>query len=145
GLLTLVSCQISTVYHTYQPVPSTGWGKYDTLFYTPMVTAGEYEVEIALRHHEKYPYQNLWVELSYLLSDSVQLPKDSVAFTLTDKEGMWNGVGVSSLYQYSCPDKLKLKVAEGDTLREIRMIHLMRNTPPLLGITDLGICIERVR
>ncbi|MGL5273036.1 MAG: gliding motility lipoprotein GldH, partial [Phocaeicola sp.] len=136
-LAVLTACQNSTIYHAYQPVPLTGWEKHDTLFYTPTLTAGSYEIEVALRHHEKYPFQNLWVELSYAVNDTTSLPKDSVGFTLTNKDGKWNGIGVSSLYQLTYPNKITVNISEGDTLNSIYISHIMRDVV-LEGITDIG-------
>ncbi|MGL4852174.1 MAG: gliding motility lipoprotein GldH [Phocaeicola sp.] len=144
GVLALTtSCQTPTIYHAYQPVHRTGWKQHDTLFYTPMLTAGQYEIEVALRHHEEYPYQNLWLEIVYLQTDSIQLRKDSVAFVLTNEEGKWNGSGVSSLYQLAHPDQLQIEVTAGDTIKQICITHIMRNAT-LQGITDIGLRINKL-
>ncbi|MGL4520432.1 MAG: gliding motility lipoprotein GldH [Phocaeicola sp.] len=141
-LALLMGCQTPTVYHAYQPVPRMGWSGHDTLLYTPLLPEGHYDMELSLRHHENYPYQNLSLALSYLTNDTVHLPNDTVAFILTDENGKWNGTGVSSLYQLSAPHKVSITVTEGDTLKMIQVRQIMRNTT-LQGITDVGLRIEK--
>lgn len=143
-LALLMGCQSPTNYHAYQPVPLMGWSGHDTLVFTPTLPTGAYEIEVSVRHHEQYPYQNLALTLSYQLNDSVVLPRDSVAFLLTDEEGKWYGAGVSSLYQFTHPEKLQLTIAQGDTLTTIYITHSMRNAT-LQGVTDVGLRINKVK
>jgi gliding motility-associated lipoprotein GldH len=130
----LSSCGRGTVYHAYQPVDAHGWKQGDTLFFPlpSYIPEGDYQVEIGLRHHEDYPYRDLW--LAYGLS----APKDSVQLTLAYESGNWHGHGVAGLYQFTglSPHVLHLPAERKDSL--LRVVHIMSDKE-LKGICDVGI------
>lgn len=103
SFLCLFACQTNTVYYTYEPVSTKGWNKTDTLqFYLPdSVALGTYQLEIGIRHMGKYPYRDIWLELTQYIPNPTSLndwveKKDTIHIYLANKKGIWNGTGTTS-------------------------------------------------
>jgi gliding motility-associated lipoprotein GldH len=128
------SCGRSTVYHAYQPIDADGWKQGDTLFFPlpSYIPEGDYQVEIGLRHHEDYPYQDLW--LAYGLAGH----RDSVQLMLAYESGNWHGHGAAGLYQFThfVPKRIHLPAERKDSL--LRVVHLMSDKE-LKGLCDVGV------
>ena len=108
----LNSCQDETVYYSYQSLSKNEWSKTDTLqFFLPdTLKAGEYNLEIGVRHTGKYPYRDLWLELiQYVQNEQSQSAnwierKDTFHLYLADEKGNWSGNGTtSSFFQMLSP------------------------------------------
>ena len=104
-LTTLYACQPSTVYYSYEVVPAEGWRKCDTLnFILPdTLTPKTYHMEIGLRHSGKYPYRDIWLELTqYIPSESKPKEwkerKDTIHIYLANEKGKWNSTGTTGGY-----------------------------------------------
>lgn len=142
--LLLTGCNNHTVYHSYQPVSTTGWNKDDTLIYAlpPSIPAGTYEIEIGIRHYEEYPYRNLWLGFSQNMQDTLVYTTDSLQLFLADETGHWNGNSPGGLYQLTQMYKPNFIIVQEGYSRTIRIIHLMKDKP-LKGISDIGICLRQ--
>lgn len=59
----LMGCQQGVVYDEFKSLPASGWDADSALLFEPIIadTMGGYEVQIIVRHTERYPYQNLWL------------------------------------------------------------------------------------
>lgn len=108
----LGSCQNNTAYYNYQSLSKNEWSKTDTLqFFLPdTLNAGEYNLEIGVRHTGKYPYRDLWLELTqYVLDEQSQTNSwieqtDTFHLYLADEKGKWLGNGTtSSFFQFLSP------------------------------------------
>ena len=144
-ILIFAACQNNTVYHSYEPVSLDGWSKSDTLVYTlpNSIPAGNYEVEIGIRHQESYPYRDLWLEIGHNTQDSLVYVTDTLQLFLADEAGNKTGDGPCGLYQCGLPYKASLPIrAEGNT-RAFRIVHIMTDNP-LTGISDVGIRLRRL-
>lgn len=88
---------------------------------------------VAVVHSDKYPYSNLWLEVTY--EDSVRRVCDTVALTMADQYGKWQGHALGSTYQIeakACPEISPL----GDSYVTVR--HIMR-ADTLHGIDRIGV------
>lgn len=99
----LGACQPNTTYYMYQPVSSKGWNRTDTLIFNlpDSLTFGTYKLGIGIRHTGKYPYRDLWLELSQLTPDEKaegkwKEKKDTLHLYLANKQGNWMGSGTTS-------------------------------------------------
>jgi gliding motility-associated lipoprotein GldH len=115
-------------------VDARGWTGSDTLFFPlpSSIPAGNYGVEIGLRHHEDYAYQDLWLE--YSLAGQ----RDTVRLMLAYESGNWHGNGAAGLYQFTkvVPDRLHLGEERQDSV--LKVVHIMSDKE-LKGICDVGI------
>lgn len=142
--LSLAGCHGNTVYHSYRPVPTTGWQQGDTLVYTlpATVPAGTYEAEIGIRHQEAYPYRDVWIGISQNMQDTLAYTTDTLRIFLADEAGNWNSVGTGGLYQLTETFRPKLVIAQEGESRSFRIVHIMKDKP-LEGVSDIGIRLRR--
>lgn len=137
------ACDEYTVYHSYQPLPSEGWAKSDTLFFqVPIADSIPPTLRLfaEVRNRSDYPYRNLYLIVSQNLQDSTIYQTDTLCFSLTDSTGNWSGKGWGSIYQ---SEKF---------VKSIRPLHPGTYTlwvrsgmkdKRLKGINDIGIRIEK--
>ena len=100
--LLVCACQHDTVYYTYHPIPNKGWSRGDTLRFSlpDTLTPGTYNLEVGVRHSNKYPYRDLWLELIQYIpgeksSDSWVAKKDTIHLYLANEKGNWKGTGTT--------------------------------------------------
>lgn len=137
-LFLCVGCENNTtIYHQYRTVSPQGWEREDTLsFVLPdsTFTGHHYQLEIGLRHTEKYAYRDLWIAV--IRPYSTPPTCDTLHLELADMKGKWYGTGNSStFYQFHAPAG-EFTLSYADTL--VQLVHLMAS-PCLKGITDAGI------
>ena len=101
-LTTLYACQPSTVYYSYEAIPTEGWRKCDTLsFILPNTLApSTYHMEVGIRHSGKYPYRDVWLELTHYIPSETELhewkeQKDTIHIYLANKKGNWKSTGTT--------------------------------------------------
>ena len=126
------SCQGNTCYHSYQPVPITGWSRIDTLVYplTSPILNKDYFLDIGIRHKDSYQYRDIWLTIN----------QDTLHLYLADSIGNWKGKGIGETRQltYSWENR---KLAS-DSIYEFRIVHIMQDNP-LKGILDIGIQLKK--
>ena len=130
SLLT-ISCQNNTLYHSYQPVPATGWDKNDTLVYSlPQALPNQsYIYEIGIRHRDSYPYRDIWLTIN----------QDTLHLYLADTIGNWTGSGIGEIRQSTFP--VQLNPFPQDSVKAFHITHIMQDQP-LEGILHVGLRIE---
>lgn len=133
------ACQDNTKFHQYQPVKQTGWCSIDTLtFHLPSkMDCGEYDMQIGIRHTEKYAYQDIWLEMT-CACDSTMSAKDTLHLYLATKNGEWSGRGIGGLIQSIHAQAKPLPLQPTEQGYIIRITHLM-NDSTLQGIHDIGV------
>ena len=131
-LLLTISCQENTIYHSYQPVESTGWHKSDTLIYPlpQSLTVASFQYEIGIRHEDSYKYRDIWLTVN----------RDTVHLYLADSIGNWKGNGIGKMRQQVYP--VHLQSFTGDSISEFRITHIMQDNP-LRGIQHIGIRVKK--
>ena len=140
GIMLTVACWITScdrlpIYCHYEPTPTSGWEKNDTIsFSIPRITeAGYYKEELGLRINENYPFLGLC-----LIIQQTVLPS-GLNCNLIDKQGKVKGPGINH-YQYTFHVNT-IRLAEGDSLHIHVKHNMKRDIMP--GVTDIGIRIER--
>lgn len=130
-LLLTVSCQKNTIYHSFQPVNSTGWNKSDTLTFSleEAFITSSYQYEIGIRHKDSYKYRDIWLTIN----------QDTLHLYLADSKGNWKGSGIGEIRQLTYP--IKLHSLPQDSIQELRITHIMQDNP-LYGIHDIGLKIK---
>lgn len=99
------ACDKQIVYHAFQPLPTQGWQREDTLFFRVEVpdSLTYYKFSVEIRNNNNYPYQNLPLSICYSSPDAIALPADTLQLTLANPEGIWKGDGIGGLYQSAFP------------------------------------------
>ncbi|MBP1615458.1 MAG: gldH [Bacteroidetes bacterium] len=140
--LFFASCDNKTVYHSFLHIPETGWQKKDTLSFNIEIKDSMTYVHLSaeLRNRSDYPYQNVYLSISYNLQDSTTWKTDTLELSLADNGGKWLGRGWGNLYQTSFPIGNVLVVHPGKY--SVRVSHEMKDNS-LAGINDVGIRIEK--
>ncbi len=141
--LVLAACQSNTLYHSYQPVPSEGWAKSDTLLYTlpDSIAAGLYALEIGIRYGAAYPYRDLWLTIAHNLQDSLTYTTDTLQVFLADEQGKRVENSPGGLFQFTFPYPKPLSISEKSG-RTFYIQHFMKDSL-LVGVNDVGILIAR--
>lgn len=139
-LFLFASCQENIRYHSYRPVPSTGWDRKDTLSYTfhSTLLKGNHEIQIGIRHLESYPYRDIWLGLRTNLVDDSFHNTDTLHLYLTDEIGDWSGKGFGGIFQFTQKEPVTLSLRDSISKPVIQLFHLM-NDSVLKGISDVGI------
>lgn len=93
-LFVLFSCD-NIVYENYNSFEEKSWNSDSVLTFNYNIsdTISLYEMSILVRHTVDYEYQNLFLFLSGYLKDTIELE-------LADKNGKWNGSGVSNIREF---------------------------------------------
>ena len=90
-LITMFSCNQNS-YKNYQNIINTGWNT-DSIIsfeYNASDTLNPFQLAIHVRHNIDYEYQNLFVFVSGLISDTMEIK-------LANKLGKWQGAGLGDV------------------------------------------------
>jgi gliding motility-associated lipoprotein GldH len=93
-----------------------------------------YDVQLTVRHTNRYAYQNLWLFVD-VKQDSVLLRRDTIEAMVANERGEWLGSGVS---KYTLPLLYLENVLLQSGEYEVVVQQGMREEV-LRGITDLGL------
>lgn len=88
-------------YSDFKAIPQTGWISKVPLHFNPEYgdSVAEYNIYLAIRHDNYYPYRNLWLFIDYISNDTV-IHRDTVECMLADEYGSWHGSGFGTSYQF---------------------------------------------
>ncbi len=134
----LASCNNNTIYNEYKELPAEGWNKDSIALYDVMVedTSSNYQVIVNVRNRGDYPWQNLWLFVSYMQPDSV-IVNDSIECYLADNKGEWLGSGFGSLYEMPVLFKKNINFKDSGNY-QFSIQQGMRDSM-LVGINDIGL------
>ena len=125
SVLCLLACQTGTVYFNYEPIAEEGWSKTDTLhYYLPdSLSLGTYQLAIGVRHSGKYPYRDLWLELTQHMPNTKGTSRwkehrDTIHIYLANEKGNWNGTGTTSGYYQLLTDMGDITIMGNDISEE---------------------------
>ena len=132
----LLGCQQGVVYSEFKPLPPQGWNADTALQFMPNLvdTLGGYQVQIIVRHTNRYAYQNLWLFVD-VKKDSILLRRDTIESYLANERGEWYGNGMS---KYTLPLLYLENIALPAGEYGISVQQGMREEQ-LRGITDVGL------
>lgn len=137
-ILLAAACHAPEGYHAFQTLPTKGWKRGDTLFFSiPRQTqTRHYHSTVEIRHRGDYPYCSLWLLIGHNTDDSLTFRTDTIECMLVDKHGHFNGAGINDLYQKSFPLP-DITLHEGST-PTFKITPFMKDRL-LKGISDVGI------
>ncbi len=136
------ACSDREAYYSFYSVHRSIWHTDSVARFEVAVTdtLSMHDVFVEIRNNDKYPYQNLWLFVSFQYPTG-ETRQDTLECTLADDFGKWYGKGFS-LYELSVPYETKLCFpASGTYTYTIR--QGMRDDF-LPGISDVGLKIVRV-
>jgi len=141
ALMGLSGCRMSpNDYSMYNSIGDDGWLYGDTLKYefVPGDSIVTGDVTLSLRHTNDYIYSNIFLEVT--VTDSLSARRDTLAITLADDFGRWQGRGIGTDFQVSDT------VARNVTLHrpvKIGVRHIMRDNV-LENVEQVGVSfVER--
>lgn len=133
----LISCDQDLVYTEFASLPAYAWQADSLLIFSPMVndSVGTYDLQMVVRHTDKYAYQNLWLFVQ-IYQDSILLRSDTINGMLADGYGKWYGKGMHMI-------ELPLFYLEDlplDANKKYMMVVQQGMREDLLqGISDIGL------
>lgn len=143
----LVSCSGDTCYSESREVSPDGWSMDSVLRFPVMFTpeildeTDDFRVNLMVRNDDGYAWQNLWLFIDRMGTDSVAV-RDTVEIFLSDNSGRWIGSGVGSLHTLSEVYIDTLHVGRpGEYLFEVRHGMRMENFD---GICNIGLSVEKI-
>lgn len=135
-LFVMTGCRMGpNDYSEYHSLDDEGWRYGELLRYEFMpedsIVTGD--LALSLRHTNDYIYSNIFLEVT--IADSLSTVRDTLAITLADDFGRWNGRGIGTDFRISDT------IAKGITYRRpvaISVRHIMRDEI-LKDIEQVGI------
>ena len=143
-MITLVSCDSSTVFEENLRVKNSVWERNEKAFFEFDITDSTaiYDLHLNFRHGGDYPYQNIYLFIESR-SPSGQIAKDTAQMILANKKGRWMGKGIGDIFDYQFRFKRgPLFPEEGKYYFEIE--QAMRDES-LESVTDIGIAVKKVK
>ena len=140
-VLIVTSCQERPVlpHSDFKHLPLHGWQRTLPLTFTPEYddSTARYELVLAVRHDNAYPYRNLSLVVDVIAADST-LNRRTVDMTVADAYGNWTGGGFGALYQ----DQIVIArdVAPANAASVI-VWQAMEGCDTLQGLADMGIIV----
>lgn len=143
-LICLGSCSPEqTSYCEFRSLPNDGWFSTMPVRFQPELTdstAQAYNLEIALRHNNTYPYRNFSLVVDLIGNGSVK--RREVKTELADGYGNWKGTGFGALYQIKVPVGT---IQACDSIKHIVLWQSMRDCDCITGIENVGVIITPVK
>lgn len=136
ALTVMTGCRMGpNDFSEYHTLGDSDWRYGEILNYdfTPRDSIVTGDISLSLRHSNDYIYSNIYLEVT--VADSLQHRCDTLALTLADNFGRWQGRGIGTDFQVSDT------VAKGITLRrpiKIAVRHIMRDEV-LENIEQVGV------
>lgn len=92
----LTTCTQPAIYDQFQSVEDKMWDKNKVYYFTFMIENNRipYDLTLAVRNNNIYPYQNLWLFCNEEPPIG-PLKRDTVEYMLADDFGKWYGHGIS--------------------------------------------------
>ena len=137
------SCNTSTVYEKYKPIPEAKWHKDSLVIFTIPVTdkVQGHNLLINVRNEMDYNFSNLWLFIEMEIPGG-QVMKDTFEITLAAPSGKWLGEGFGGVktrqvmyirnYSFSRTGEYTVKIQHG--MRE----------DVLTGIKDVGFTVTKI-
>ena len=148
-LLLLVSCNSNEVYNKFQPIDKNEWSSENKIQFliNNIDTISSTNVFINIRNNKEYPFSTIH------LIGSIEFPSgikviDTLEYEMTDAQGNWLGTGFTELKENKLFYKESVVFNEKGnynfTIQQVtRSINDIEGKNPLLGITDVGLSIEK--
>lgn len=142
-LLLFASCGRVDVFEKNTTIPSYAWSRnyHANGEFLIVDTASQYNIYVVLRHLDKYPYNNIWLNIG-LKSPGDSMYYQKVNLSLGNDVLGWEGTGMNDIWEVrklisGRPRRFKKK---GQYRFDIS--HIMRDEP-LKGVMSVGIRVEK--
>lgn len=139
AILLLASChdKPSMAHSTFKHLPQSGWLKTLPLTFTPEYddSTAVYDITLAVRHGNHYPYRNLSLAVDIIAGDST-MKRQNVDMMLADEYGNWRGGGFGALYQDTASIALNVLPIEAS---KVVVWQVTSPGDTLQGVVDIGI------
>jgi len=143
GVILGWACSPNRIFEQAESLPDQQWAYTDTIWVKASIpdTTSSYDLYLAIRHNQEYPFSNLWIHLqTFYPSGQTGLLKKQLII----------GNNEAQTWETDCLQDIcngLLPIVEGVTFSEkgdirFALTHIMR-TNPLPGIMDIGLRIER--
>lgn len=97
-----LSCERTSMLHTYRHTPVNGWEQSDVLTYDidTIRQAGTYNLDVGVRTTNAFPYKKLWLVVEQHFTNPAMSRADTLACSFVNDEEDRNGKGTNT-YQYT--------------------------------------------
>ena len=148
-LLLLISCNSNEIYNQYQPIEGYQWFSENKIQFliNNTDTISSKNVFINIRNNKDYPFSSIY------LIGNIEFPSgtkviDTLEYEMTDAQGNWLGTGFTDVKENKLFYKENVVFKEkGDynfSIQQVtRSINDVEGKKTLLGITDVGLSIEK--
>ena len=140
-LFFVVSCREPTVFREYQKIENMTWSRFDVLeFEVPVNEGDKLDFDLALRHHTNFPYEKLFVNITFNAPDGEMRAAD-YAFLLKDDAGKWLADGMGELWDIVIPIRKEMPFYQtGICTVKIGNNYSKFETP---GIIEVGLLVKK--
>ena len=149
-ILLIQACQSDMIYNKYVSIENNEWGKELVLeFEIPVQdTVNSYNLFINLRNTKDYGFSNLFLITQMTFPDQSKVI-DTLEYEMTDAAGHFLGSGFSDIKENKLFYKNNVRFQEpGNYLFQVKQAMRNRNKiegiNPLLGVSDVGISMEKI-
>lgn len=148
-LLLLISCNTNEVYNQFKPIENHQWSSENKIEFliNNIDTISSKNVFINIRNNKDYLFSSIY------LIGNIEFPSgikviDTLEYEMANAQGNWLGTGFTDVKENKLFYKESVVFNEkGDynfTIQQVtRGISDIEGKNPLLGITDVGISIEK--
>ncbi|MBD5259728.1 MAG: gliding motility lipoprotein GldH [Bacteroides sp.] len=137
----LAACRGNDEFSRFVEIDRAAWGYGDTVtvVVSHLDSLPSKKLSVGVVHNDDFPYQNLWVEVSY--TDSIgKLYRDSVNLQLADEFGRWQGKSLAGSHQYEATLSHAFPLADST---RVNLRHIMR-VDTVRGIERVGLTVSRL-
>jgi len=140
-LILLSSCTQSTVFREYKKMKNVSWNRFDILeFEVPVEKDYVLDFELAFRHHTYFPYDKLFVNITFY-SPGSDFRSADYEFELKDEEGNWLADGMGELWDINFPIRNGMRFSEAGICKvRIENSYSKFETP---GVIEVGLVVKR--
>ena len=137
----MAGCQQGVVFTEFKNIDLPGWSEDSVLVFEGMMedSVGDYEIQINIRHTDRYPYQNLWLFVE-VAQDSIELRRDTIEAMMANARGEWYGAGFS---RYTLPLQYFEQISLKQGPYQVSIQQGMREEE-LRGINEVGLKVVRL-
>jgi len=148
-LLSIISCNDTTVFDVYKPISKSQWHKDSILrfAFNPVDTIKKNNVYINLRNNNDYQYSNLYLIVGIDFPNNNRVV-DTLEYEMTDAEGKFLGSGFTDLKENKLEYKTNVIFPTTGTYtisvqQAMRKSGAVKGIMLLDGISDVGLQIEK--
>ena len=140
-ILFLGSCGNDVVFRQHNKMENITWNRFDVQQFDVPVEAGDLlDFYISVRHHTDFPYDKLWVNITFYTPDGSTRSRD-YDFDLKDSEGEWLADGMGELWDIDLLVRKELPFnKKGNCRVRIENKYPKYDTP---GIIEIGLLVKR--